>query len=106
MGRRWTIRVECDADLVTVRGWRAGDLLQAGGFRPTWLGTRQAWVLDAKHAGDVLAVLEYSGAALLVVGQSIQRAEVPGADLGVQEQPALFDALGVSTVDIPGGDAA
>jgi hypothetical protein len=54
--------VTVDGEVVTVSGYRTGDVMRAGGLKPLWsrtAGRRGAWVLDAHHAHDIVAMLEH-----------------------------------------------
>jgi hypothetical protein len=53
------VRIVETTTTLQIKGRRVGDLLRAGGFRPIFLGTVQAFVLDAHRLPDVAAFLEY-----------------------------------------------
>lgn len=95
---RWTLHVRVDRHVIGIRGWQARELLEAGGFRPVWLGTTREQTLDRRHAADVIALLQHSGAALAVTGEDVTREVVARrAESAGEDQLAL---------DLFGGDAA
>jgi hypothetical protein len=53
------VRIVETATTIELKGRRVGDLLRAGGFRPIFLGTVQAFVLDRHRLADVAAFLDY-----------------------------------------------
>jgi hypothetical protein len=59
MTRRRTITITVEPDRVLVSGYRAAEVLRGSGMRPIYLGTVQAWVLDRKRLGDVLAAFDH-----------------------------------------------
>lgn len=64
-GRRTAWVVESDR-IILVKGFRVADVLRDAGFKPLYLGTRQAFSLDHRHLADVLAVLEREGFNVIV----------------------------------------
>ena len=69
--RRWTLWLVVDGSRLLVKGWRAGELWREGGWRPIYLGTLKAWMIDSKHHADVAAYAQHRGA--VVVDQSPAR---------------------------------
>lgn len=45
--------------VVIIRGWRVAQLARQAGLKPTYAGTVQGWVIDAKKLPDLVAWLEY-----------------------------------------------
>lgn len=53
------IRIVEQSNTLQVTGRRAGDLLRGGGFKPIFVGTAQAYLLDRNRLADLAAYLDY-----------------------------------------------
>ena len=58
MTRRRSVWVAPERNVILCKGWRIGDLLREGGWRPIYLGSLGAWSLDSRHLEDVVAYFE------------------------------------------------
>ncbi len=56
--------VTISGPVVEVSGYKTGEVMRAYDLKPMWsrrVGKHGGWVLDRKHADDVIAMLEYWG---------------------------------------------
>ncbi len=63
--------VTVSGSVVEVAGHKTGDLMRGCGLKPLWsrrAGRSGAWVLDAHHAQDIVAMLEHYGYRVRVSG--------------------------------------
>jgi hypothetical protein len=57
-------------DALLIKGRGAGHLLRGGGFKPYYVGTHRAFMLDRHRRADLMAYLESRGVPYQVTGAS------------------------------------
>jgi hypothetical protein len=71
MSRPMFAVVTTSGPVVQVTGYRTGDVLREYGLKPLWsrrAGAKGAWLVDAQHLDDILAMLEHRGYRVRVSG--------------------------------------
>lgn len=61
--KRRLISIEVDGTIFAIRGWQAHGLALGAGLRPTYSGTRGAWLADTKRLPELLAYLQHRNVA-------------------------------------------
>ena len=62
------ISITHDGNIVVIRGWKVAELARQAGLKPTYAGTVQGWMLDAKRLPDLIAHLEYRNVRYVIEG--------------------------------------
>jgi hypothetical protein len=73
-----------DGSVVVMRGWRIADLARQAGLKPIYVGTVQAWLIDAGRLPDLVSWLEYRNVRYELTGDD----EAPLPAACVAGQPA------------------
>lgn len=94
MSRRWTLSVAYEPPVVVVRGWRGGEVLRNAGLHPFYSKPSGGWICDEERGPNVLAAVESSGAAVVIVGAPVVEDPVstPAPEQRAAEpEPVLFE---------------
>lgn len=68
MSRRRTYVIETDDRTMVIRGWKVSELCREADMRPMWSAVRKGWVLDLRRLPDVVALCEWQGFGVRIVG--------------------------------------